>query len=399
MSTSPVKIQDWVIDADTHITEPGDLWTSRVPARYKDLAPHIVRDPKTGIDTWRIGGSQTLLPVGFTAVAGWPEPFPASPRNMDEVPKAAYDAGARLEYMDRVGIWAMALYPNVGGFGSQAFLALKDPGLMLACVRAYNDFLIDWISPDPRRFIPILATPFWDVEASVLEIERCAKRGHKGVLFTGEPQSHGMPILASHHWDPIWAAAQACDLPVSFHIGAGTFDDGFTPERIKTTGVGRTNGFAALSLFLDNGKQLADLLFSGILPRYPDLKFLSVESGIGYIPFVLETCDYTFEYGRVRDSNPEFELKPSEYFARQVYGCYIYEELAPRELMDSIGVDNILFETDYPHPVCLYGNVREKIDRALGSATPEAQRKVLFENAAKLYKVDPPDVAPPIPVG
>ncbi|MEE2674837.1 MAG: amidohydrolase family protein [Myxococcota bacterium] len=399
MSTTPARIQDWVIDVDTHITEPGDLWTSRLPAKFKDQAPRIVRDPETSVETWRIGDTQGFLPVGFTAVAGWPEPFPEAPRNMDEVPKAAYDASARIEYMDRVGIWAMALYPNVGGFGSQAFLSLQDPELMLACVRAYNDFLIDWISPDPRRFIPILATPFWDVEASVAEIERCAKIGHQGVLFTGEPQSHGMPILGSPHWNPLWAAAQACDLPVSFHIGAGTFDDGYTPERIETTGMGSTNGFAAISLFLDNGKQLTDLLFSGVLPRFPELKFLSVESGIGFIPFVLEACDYTFEYGRVRSEKPEFKLKPSEYFARQVYGCYIFEEHAPRELMDVIGVDNILFETDYPHPVCLYGNVREKIDAALGDATPEAQRKVLFENAAKLYKIEAPDIAPPVPVG
>jgi predicted TIM-barrel fold metal-dependent hydrolase len=399
MTAHAARIQDWVIDTDTHITEPGDLWTSRLPAKFKDAAPHIVRDPETGVETWKIGDAEGFLPVGFTATAGWGEPFPAAPRNMDEVQKAAYDASARLEYMDRVGIWAMALYPNVGGFGSQAFLGLKDPELMLACVRAYNDFLIDWISPDPRRFIPILATPFWDVAASVAEIERCAKLGHKGVLFTGEPQSHGMPILASRHWDPLWAAARACDLPVSFHIGAGTFDDGFTPERIETTGMGRTNGFTAVSLFLDNGKQLTDLLFSGILPRFPELKFLSVESGIGFVPFILEACDYTFEYGKVREQNPEFDLKPSEYFARQVYACYIFEEHAPRELMDSIGVENILFETDYPHPVSLYQNVREKIDAALESAPEDARRKVLFENAAKLYKVDAPDVAPPVPVG
>ncbi|MBW2425850.1 MAG: amidohydrolase [Deltaproteobacteria bacterium] len=396
--TAP-KIQDWVIDTDTHITEPGDLWTSRVAARYRDQVPHIVRNEETGMETWRIGESEGFLPVGFTAVAGWPEPFPSAPKTMAEVPKATYDAGARLEYMDRVGIWAMALYPNVGGFGSQAFLDLKDPELMLECVRAYNDFLIDWIAPDPRRFIPIMATPFWDVEASVQEVERCAKRGHKGILFTGTPQSHGMPVLASSHWTPLWEAAVAHDLPVSFHIGTGTFDDGFTPDRIAEMGAGRTNGYTAVSLFLDNGKQLADLLFSGVLPRHPELKVVSVESGIGFIPFILEACDYTFEYGEVRRENPEFELKPSGYFARQVYGCYIFEEHAPRELIDSIGADNILFETDYPHPVCLYDNVREKIDAALGEATTEVRHKVLWENAAKLYKVDAPDVAPPVPVG
>jgi predicted TIM-barrel fold metal-dependent hydrolase len=244
-----------------------------------------------------------------------------------------------------------------------------------------------------------MATPFWDVDASVEEIERCARLGHKGVLFTGAPQSHGMPILGSDHWTPIWQAATACDLPVSFHIGSGTFDDGFTPERIETMGYGCTNGFTAMGLFLDVGKQLADLLFSGILPRHPELRVVCVESGIGFVPFVLEGCDYTFEYGDVRSQRPEFELKPSEYFARQVYGCYLWEELAPKKLLDSIGEDNILFETDYPHPVCLYGNVREKIDAGLAEAPRATQRKILFENSARLYKVETPDVPPPTPVG
>ena len=154
-----------------------------------------------------------------------------------------------------------------------------------------------------------------------------------------------------------------------------------------------------MSLFLDNGKQLVDLLFSGILPRFPERKVVSVESGSGFIPFTLEACDYTFEYGNVRRDYPEFDLMPSEYFARQFYGCYIFEEYAPQKLLDKIGVDNVLFETDYPHPVCLYDNVREKIDAAMGDATPEVRHKVLFGNSAKLYNVDAPDVPPPVPVG
>ncbi len=386
---------DWVIDVDTHITEPGDLWTSRLPRKFQDRAPRLVRNPENQWDVWQVGDFNPIVPVGFTAVAGWKEPFPAAPRNMDEVPRASFDARARLEYMDSLAIWAMAIYPNVGGFGSQAFLKLQDPELMLACVQAYNDFLIDWISPDPRRFIPICATPFWDVEASVKEIERCAKRGHQGVLFTGEPQTHGMPILGDPHWNPLWEAATACDLPVSFHIGTGSFDSGFSPARIENLGIGSTNAITAVSLFLDNGKQLVDLLFSGILPLHPKLKVISVESGIGFIPFVLEACDYAFHYSRIRDQRPEFELLPSEYFARQVYSCFWFEEQAQQRLLDLIGEDNILFETDYPHPVCLYGNVREKIDAGLKGARPAVRRKLLFENAAKLYKVPPPDGPPP----
>ena len=195
----PREVRYTFISVDDHLLEPPDTFEGRLPRALQDRAPRVVKNEETGYEIWMGGDRSPITPVGHTAVAGWPEPFPAAPRNMDEVAKATYDAGARLEYMDRVGIWAMALYPNVGGFGSQAFLGLKDPELMLACVRAYNDFLLDWISPDPRRFIPIMATPFWDVAASVKEIERCAKLGHKGILFTGAPQSHGMPILANPH--------------------------------------------------------------------------------------------------------------------------------------------------------------------------------------------------------
>jgi predicted TIM-barrel fold metal-dependent hydrolase len=387
-----MDFRDWVIDVDTHITEPGDLWTRRLPAKFRERAPRLVRNPENQWDVWQIGDSSPLVPVGFTAVAGWPEPFPSAPRNMDEVPRAAYDAAARLAYMDSIGVWAMAIYPNVGGFGSQAFLKLGDGELMLACVEAYNDFLLEWIAPDPRRFIPICAMPFWDVAASVREMERCAKRGYKGVLFTGEPQTHGMPLLGDRHWDPFWAAAADHDLPVSFHIGTGDFGE-FSKERMATTGPGATNVVVAVGLFLDNGKQLVDLLLSGVLARHPRVRVVSVESGIGFLPFILEACDYTFEYSDVRRQRPEFTLKPSEYFRRQVYGCYFFEEFAPQHLLDAIGVDNVLFETDYPHPVCLYGNVREKIDAGLRGQPEAVRRKLLFDNAAKLYRVAAPDRA------
>jgi predicted TIM-barrel fold metal-dependent hydrolase len=386
-------IQDWVIDNDTHISEPPDLFTSRLPRKWHDQAPTIQRNEETGFEVWVIGDQkQGGIPVGHTAVAGWPEPFPAAPSGFDEIPRAAHDAHARLEYMDSLRIWAMALYPNVGGFGSQAFLALKDPALMLACVQAYNDFLTEWCAPAPERFIPISAMPFWDVEASVAEIERCAKRGHKGVLFTGAPQDHGMPALASPHWNPLWECAQAHDLPISFHIGSGEFtNNDWTPERIALYGPGGINAQTSIGLFLENGRQLVDLLFSGVLARHPELKFVSIESGIGFLPYLLEAADYTFEYGRVAEQRPEFDMKPSDYFKRQVYACYWFEQFAPRHMLDQLPVDNILFETDYPHPVCLYGDVRERIDAGLGDAPEALRRKLLFDNAAGLYKVSRPD--------
>ena len=365
-----------------------------MPARFRDRAPHIVRNPKTGRDSWQVGDTKPILPVGHTAVAGWKEPFPSAPRNMDEVPLAAYDSQARLGYLDEIGVWAQALYPNVGGFGNQGFLDLGDSELMLACVRAYNDFLLDWIEVDPRRFIPIMATPYWDVGATVDEIQRCARLGHKGILFTGEPHKHGFPYIADRSWDPIWAVAQETELPISFHIGGGDFTSDFSRERVEAFGIGATTVRSTVGILLENGKQIVDLLLSGVLARYPKLRFVSVESGIGFIPFILEAADYCFEYSQVRRERPELELLPSEYFHRQVYGCYYFEEVAPQRLLDKIGVDNVLFETDYPHPVCLYGNVREKIDAGLAGQPEEVKRKLLWENAAALYRVEMPTGRP-----
>ena len=224
---------------------------------------------------------------------------------MDDVPRAAWNAEARLEYLDEIGVWAQVMYPNVGGFGNQAFLKLKDADLQLACVRAYNDWMTDWCSVDPRRMLAVTATPFWDVDASVAEIERCAEAGHRGVLFTGEPQRYDLPFLGDPHWDPLWAAAQDAGLPVSFHIGSGDIASGFSPGRIKAHGPGG-------AYVVDLGEPLPherradrDLLTSGVLPRFPDLKFVSVESGIGFLPFVLEAADYAYGESSMATDRPE----------------------------------------------------------------------------------------------
>ncbi len=383
---------EWVIDVDAHVTEPGDVWTARLPERLRDRGPHLVRD-RAGKDVWHVADSTPLVPVGFTAVAGWPEPFPAGPKNMDEVPRAAFEAEARLDYLDSIGVWAQALYPNVAGFGNQQFLALEDPELMLACVRAHNDFLIEWCAADDRRLLGIAATPFWDVDAAVAEARRCAELGHRGILFTGEPQRYDLPYLGDEHWDPFWAVVQELGLPISFHIGSGDFQSGFSPGRIKAQGVGATRVTTSVQLFLDNGIQITDLLLSGVLARFPALRFVSVESGIGFIPFILDAADYAFEDGKVWLERPYFEMKPSDYFRRQVYGCWFFEERTVPGVIDAVGPERLLFETDYPHPICLYGNVQEKIEAGLAGQPDHVRHQILWGNAAELYGVAEPEGA------
>jgi len=382
--TPPVL--DPVIDVDSHLTEPADLWTSRVPARFVERVPQMTS--AGGRDIWVLEGRQISV-VGMTAPAGWPAPFPAGPSTLAECPLAAYDAVARLGYLDEVGIWAQVLYPNVAGFGSQKFLSLDDDELKLLCVRAYNDFLRDWASADPRRLITIMAMPFWDVDASVAEIARGAAAGHQGILFTGEPQRFGLPFLGDPHWDPFWAAAQDAGLAIHFHIGSGDMSTSFQPDRIAATSTAAAYAYTSTELFLKNGLQVADLITSGVLVRFPELKFVSVESGIGWIPFVLEAADHSYLEARPARRS-EWELLPSEYFARQVYACYWFETVAPTKLLGEIPVDNILFETDFPHPTCLFGNVRERINVSLANASPSDREKILWGNAARLYGIEKP---------
>ena len=381
-----------IIDADTHVTETPDLWTSRAPASMRDRVPHVVTDSR-GSQRWVLGAGRALASVGMSATAGVGS-FKHPPKGYDDMHPGAYDAQARLKYMDQMGIWAMVMYPNVGGFGAQQFLKLNDPELMLTCVQIYNDWQTEWASADSRRLLPITSIPFWDVAAAVTEVRRCAAMGHKGILFTGEPQYWGKPLLGDAHWNPLWEAAVELDLPISFHIGSGDMAEGLLKNRVATYGKMAAFAELAVDIFLRNGLQLNDLLMSGVLARYPKIKFVSVESGIGWIPFVLEAMDYQFQGNSVAEEHPEFDRLPSEYFARNVYACYWFEQTAPRRLIDKIGADNVLFETDFPHPTSLYGDeVHARIKGGLSDCEESVRRKILWENAQKLYKVTGPSGA------
>lgn len=376
-----------VIDVDAHVTEPADLWTARVSSRWGDRVPHIERLGDK--DVWMVAGRPIGAP-GAYSMAGFDGTIPEFPDTYADCAPATYDAQARLAHLDREGLWAQVLYPNVGGFGSAGFLQLEDPALMLECVRAYNDFLVDWASAAPQRLVPVMATPFWDVTAAVDEIARCAARGHRAVLCCSQPQAFGRPVLADRHWDPVWAAAQDAGLSISFHVGSGTiggeiFDD--------PAGMGIKTVFArnSATYFLENTRCIGDLTMGGVCHRFPRLRFVSVESGAGWIPFVLEALDWQWRNGGAYREHPDYDLLPSEYFRRQIYGCFWFEEAGIARALELLP-DNLLYETDFPHPTSMAPGPqsaawppREYAERAL-AAVPEATvRKVLHDNAAALY--------------
>ncbi|HPG26414.1 MAG TPA: amidohydrolase family protein [Myxococcota bacterium] len=377
------------IDTDTHVTEPPDTWTSRVASKWGDAIPHIER--VDGRDLWIIGGDVAGGP-GMVTAAGFDGTIPETRLTFDECPPASYDATARLAMMDEERIFAQVLYPNTGGFGSQAFLKLKDPDLMLACVRAYNDFLVEWCSADPNRLVPVMASPFWDVDAWVAEIERCAPLGHKAVLACNQPQVWGQPMLHDRHWDRVYAAAQAHGLSISFHIGGGSFEE-LIDDR---AGCGVKANFARVSstIFIDNSKQLADLIFGGVCHRFPDLPLVSVESGVGWLGSAIEAMDWQWRNGGVAKEHPEYDLLPSEYFERQIYGCFWFEEEALRSAVARFP-KNIMWETDYPHPTSMSpgpatpaDHPADYIDRAMAGLPEQVVHDVLEGTAARIYHLD-----------
>ena len=381
-----------VIDSDTHVSEPPDLWTSRVSKKWGDLIPHVKFDEETKRELWYFGGGRHFTTAG-AAMAGWKEFPPAHPPTLGEADPACYDSRERLKRMDEYGIHAQVIYPNVGGFGSGRFLQLGEPELMLECVQAYNDFLSDWIQSDPSRFIPIMALPFWDVEACVKEINRCVKKGHKGILFGSETQTFGQPALADPAWNPIWETAQELGLTINFHIASGDMS-GLTAG---FPGNGRQANYAKATVmfFLDNSKAVMEVIVSGLCHRYPRLNFVSVESGVGWIPFVLEALDWQWLNSGCKQEHPEMDLLPSEYFKRQVYGCFWFERGSAKAAIDLIGPDNLLYETDFPHPTSMspgpasYAvNPRDFIEQTLAGLPEDALRKVLHDNAARLYHLD-----------
>jgi uncharacterized protein len=378
-----------VIDVDTHLTEPPDTWTRSFPASMHDKVPHIER--VDGRDTWMVNGDRIGSP-GFYSMAGHDGIMPASiPETYDDIAPAMYDPHARLEFLDREGIDAQILYPNVGGFGNGYFLRLGDRELVAQCVRAYNDFLTDWCSADRDRLIPITALPFWDLDLALAEMERCIGLGHRAINFCNQPQDYGMPPLAHTHWDPIWAMAQEAGIPVNFHVGGGSMGTQFE----DTAGMGWMTNFAKVSslIFMDNMRCMADLIFGGVCHRFPDLKLVSVESGAGWLPAAMETFDWQWQNGGPRLEHPEYDLLPSEYFERQVYGCFWFETQAA---LDAIArfPDNIFFETDYPHPTCQHPGPQTPARRprdyaaSLFAGVPdEVTTKILSSNAARVYGI------------
>ena len=318
---------------------------------------------------------------------------PNHPPRFSDIDPATWDPDSRLRWMDDCGIYAQTLYSNLGMFNLAGLQ--KDPGLMLEICRTYNDFQTEWCSTASDRLLPLTQLPFWDLEATLTEIERGALAGHRGVVFTQEPANYGLPPLVNEHWDPMWARLQEMGLPVNFHVGTSRTRDEFA-QRDDVLHLDKAGGIVGNVLTLTgNLKTISQLIVNGICHRFPRLNFVSVESGIGWIPFLLEELDWQWKNVGFSLDHPEYELLPSEYFRRQIFGCFWFESGSAIAAIEQIGADNILYETDFPHPTCMSPGPAtsaikpiDYLKENFAHLPDTVLSKVLHDNAARIYHLD-----------
>lgn len=381
-----------IIDADTHLTERHDLFTSRAPAKYKDLVPRVV--DVDGKPFWVVDENVQLGPARAGTVidrAGDKYAFEECKLNPIEWGfEAAWDAEARLKWMDENGFHAQVLYPNAVGIGGQVLAHdVKDPVLRQMCVEIYNDAMAELQEWSDVRFIPMPVMPAWDIDACVREAHRIAALGFRGVNMTSDPQETGAPDFADPAWDPFWEACQGLQLPVHFHIGASLtslnfYGKYFWPSQHQNF----RPAIGGAMLYLNNARVVINSMYAGIFDRFPDLKMVSVESGIGWVPFIMQAADYQ-GIENAPEQMAKMSRKPSEYFRDNWFATFWFEAEHPdlQGLIDQVGEDNVLFETDFPHPTCLYPKPLEAVEAQMSALRPETRRKVLSENAAALYRI------------
>ena len=336
-------VNEVLISSDSHVMEAPDLLVERVPQTFRDRTP---RFPK--------------LKVG--------EGFQSHP--------GGQDPNGRIQEMETDGVSAEVLYPThlLGLFG------LDDAKLQEACFRAYNDWLIEYCQVAPKRLVGIGAISVYDIDQAVKELERCKKAELRGAIIW-QAAHPDLPFYSSHY-DKFWTAAQEMDMPVNLHILTR-----HSYHKNRPDGVERYRGSVNLKL-ADVADALFELIYYGVLERYPGLKIVTVENEVGWLPFMLQQWDYYYRRFR-RVNPPPIDKDPSEYFYRQIYATFFRDTVGGHNF-DWWGVDNCMWSNDFPHENSTWPDSHKYIERDLGHLPPDKRFKLLCGNVAKLYGLEIP---------
>jgi predicted TIM-barrel fold metal-dependent hydrolase len=371
------------ISVDDHIVEPPHTFSGRMPEKFADRAPRVVE--KDNAHVWVYDGNE-IPNVGFNAVVGRPlDEWGFEPQRFEHMRRGSWDIHERVKDMDLSGVYASLSFPSfLPGFAGQRLqLSTKDPELALAAVRAWNDWhLEEWHGSYPDRIIPCQIPYFLDPEVGAQEIYRNAERGFKAVTFSEGPHMLGLPSVHSGHWDPIMRACAETGTVVNLHIGSsGTSPSTSDDAPPDVTGV----LFFGYAMFAT-----VDWLYSRIPVRFPDIKIVMSEGGIGWVPALLDRLDHMMTYHSMYGTWDGIELTPAEVLRRNFYFCAV-EDPTAFALRERIGVDHILLEEDYPHSDSLWPRTQEVVRHSIGHLPAEDIRKLAWENASRLYRHPVPE--------
>jgi len=389
-----------MISVDDHVMEPKELWQEQLPASLRERGPRTVREKvKLSFNGGHYGFERNaedgqwcdvwlfddlVTPTGLLhAPAGVPRDEQRNiPAVYEDFRDGTWDQTARLADMDLNHVDAAINYPNIfPRFAGQGFLERSDKELALACLRIYNDWMIDdWCAGAGKgRLIPLTLVPLWDPHLAAEEVRRCAAKGSYAIAFSENVAKLGQPSLYTGAWDVLWEACQETDTSVSMHIGSSSSMPTTSDDAPLAT---------SMSMYAQNAQgSLCDWVFSGSLERFPDITIAYAESQVGWMPFQLERMDAVWRDGRGDVDN--VKTLPSEQVKGRVYGC-VFDDLHGLINRDAVGTDHILWETDYPHSDGTFPHSRKIAHELFTAAGMNAQecRMVLRSNAVKAYGLD-----------
>jgi predicted TIM-barrel fold metal-dependent hydrolase len=389
-----------IVSVDDHVVEPPHVWDTWLPAKYRDKGPRVER---RGIGTMRhVGGGtyeQTFDPEGpqadcwvyedlvyihkrHVAAVGYDrDEMTMTPMTYEEMRPGCYEPKARVDDMELNWVEASLSFPTFPRFCGQTFLEAKDRELAEACVYAYNDWMVDeWCGDSGGRLIPLPIIPLWDAQLAAAEVRRNAARGAHAVCFSEIPAVLGLPSIHTGEWDPFFAACAETGTVVCMHIGSSS--------KMPATSADAPVAVAATLSFGNAMSSLTDFLFSGVLVRFPGLKLAYSEGQIGWIPYILERADDVWlehrAWGGVSDIVPE---PPSTYYYRQVFGCF-FRDRHGIESLETIGVDNTTFETDYPHTDSTWPHTKKVAQELMAGLPDDVVHKLVRGNAIRMLELD-----------
>ena len=396
-----MPLQPWMklLSTDDHVIEHPTVWSDRLPAKYQEAGPRIIEKmPDKGAASiplspgmdFQIEQHYTGKPVqmwkyedreypniALNAVAGRAkEDYGVDPVRFDEMLPGCWDPVARLADMDIDGVWGALCFPSFARFACTVFLEGHDKDLALLGVQAYNDFILDeWCPTAPDRYIPLVGLPLWDEDLCIAEIERTAAKGAKAIMFPEKPHKLGLPSFFSDGWDRFFSAVEDTGMPLAMHFGSG----GTAPEASPGAPLA-----TVITMFSTNSMSaLTDLIFSPVFHRHPTLKVGLSEGGIGWIPYMLERADYVWERHRFYQ-NVDQTTRPSDMFRRHIHGCFISDEHGVRN-RDVIGVDNITWESDYPHSDSNWPHSRKMAEEVFRDVPDDEVHRMAELNVRRLY--------------